>query len=258
MTRNKKSRSEILIEIGLLKIGSETRTSAILFVCGQPMFKLHPTFFDAVVKEIIRRDVHSHVILLRGEFNDWTTILAERLSANIGQYKRTAEGQGRIHLIPRRSRIQFLRLMAGADVAMDTYPFGGGVTTLETLAVGTPVVTLPDSRYLRGRFTYHYLSNILNLKELIVNETVTNEVELQHAVMSYVDKLYEVQRQSEKIRLKILRRKHLLFEAETGRREWMKFLERMRKNVKKTRKVGSQTNVGKAASWKSVPRQKRL
>ena len=264
LKRSRDMRNEILKEIGLSKTKTkmsknmtEARALAKIFVCGQPMFKLHPTFFDAVVKEIIHRDVHSHVVLLRGEYDDWTTMLADRLSTNIGQYQRTSgSGEGRIHLIPRRSRIQFIQLMAGADVAMDTFPFGGGVTTLETLAVGTPVVTLPDAKYLRGRFTYHYLSNILNMNELIVNKTVTNERGLQEAVVLYVDKLYTIQQQTKKIRLKILQRKHLLFEVETGRREWMKFLERMRKNVKKTRTKGRQDNNAKKR-WRPVPRKKR-
>ena len=39
-----------------------------------------------------------------------------------------------------------------SDVVLDTFPFGGGVTSLQTLAMGAPLVTLP-SRFLRGRLT---------------------------------------------------------------------------------------------------------
>ena len=49
----------------------------------------------------------------------------------------------RIVLLPRLSREQFAALLSVATIALDTFPFGGGVTTLETLARGTPVLTLP-------------------------------------------------------------------------------------------------------------------
>lgn len=38
----------------------------------------------------------------------------------------------------------FYSLLRVTDVALDTYPFGGGVTALEALAAGTIVVTAPS------------------------------------------------------------------------------------------------------------------
>ena len=37
----------------------------------------------------------------------------------------------------------YVTLLAAGDVMVDPFPFGGGVTTLEALAVCTPVVTAP-------------------------------------------------------------------------------------------------------------------
>jgi hypothetical protein len=48
--------------------------------------------------------------------------------------------------LPRLDREQFSALLSAATVALDTFPFGGGVTTLETLALGTPVLTLPSKQ----------------------------------------------------------------------------------------------------------------
>ena len=48
--------------------------------------------------------------------------------------------------LPRLAREQFAALLSTATVALDTFPFGGGVTTLETLAHGTPVLTLPSKQ----------------------------------------------------------------------------------------------------------------
>jgi predicted O-linked N-acetylglucosamine transferase (SPINDLY family) len=39
---------------------------------------------------------------------------------------------------------EWLQLLKASDVMLDPFPFGGGVTTLEGLAVCTPVVTCPS------------------------------------------------------------------------------------------------------------------
>ena len=38
---------------------------------------------------------------------------------------------------------EYLALLNAGDIMLDPFPFGGGVTTLESLSVCTPVLTLP-------------------------------------------------------------------------------------------------------------------
>jgi predicted O-linked N-acetylglucosamine transferase (SPINDLY family) len=52
-----------------------------------------------------------------------------------------------------------MRLLALADVSLDSFPFSGGNTTYQALAMGTPVVTLPGD-YLRGRLSLAILCEL--------------------------------------------------------------------------------------------------
>jgi predicted O-linked N-acetylglucosamine transferase (SPINDLY family) len=58
----------------------------------------------------------------------------------------------RVHFVPRLGHVDFRHLCARADVLLDPIHFGGGHTSYEALALGTPIVTLP-SPFLRGRIT---------------------------------------------------------------------------------------------------------
>ncbi len=50
-------------------------------------------------------------------------------------------------------RADYLRLLATADVALDTVHYSGGANSIyDALSVGTPVVTLPTGLH-RGRYT---------------------------------------------------------------------------------------------------------
>src|SRR5262249_21987089 len=59
----------------------------------------------------------------------------------------------RVRFLAPLSGEDFLHLQAAADVLLDPLHFGGGNTSYEAFAVGTPVVTLPGP-FLRSRITY--------------------------------------------------------------------------------------------------------
>ena len=51
---------------------------------------------------------------------------------------------------------QFMSLLKGVDMSLDTPDWNGGNTTLEAYTVGTPVITIPGD-LMRGRHTYGFL-----------------------------------------------------------------------------------------------------
>jgi len=118
------------------------------YLSVQSLFKYHPGF-DRCLVEILRRDPDGHLYLLSGHNPNWDRLLRERLETLM------PEIAARMTFLPHLSREDFIRVMGAADVVLDTPVFSGGKTSLECLATGTPLVTLP-SPYLRGRLTYGF------------------------------------------------------------------------------------------------------
>ena len=69
----------------------------------------------------------------------------------------------------------FRALLAGADIALDTFPYNGGTTTCETLWLGVPVVALKGKPFV-SRMSYAILKEI-GLAELAADD-VAGYVEL--------------------------------------------------------------------------------
>ncbi len=116
-----------------------------LYLCPQNLAKFHPDF-DESIAGILRRDAKGTVVLVTHRRPHITGILKRRFRHTIPDVAH------RITWLPQQPPEKFLGVIRCADVMLDTYPFGGGNTTYEALALGTPVVTLPAT-YMRGRVT---------------------------------------------------------------------------------------------------------
>ena len=71
---------------------------------------------------------------------------------------------------PKMSLAEFLEFTARADVFLDTIGWSGGNTTLETVALDVPVVTLPGPM-MRSRHSYAIL------KMMGVEETIARDID---------------------------------------------------------------------------------
>ena len=130
-----KSRKELGLEEG-----------CTLYLCPQSVYKLHPDF-DEVIAGILKADARGVVVFIEGAQKTWTELLMCRFRNVMPMLV------GRIRVLPRLAGEDFMQLLAVADVMLDPLHWSGGVTTLDALAMGTPVVTLPGE-FMRGRVTY--------------------------------------------------------------------------------------------------------
>lgn len=119
-----------------------------LYGCPQTLFKFHPDYDDVLI-DILARDPAGTLVLHAGRTQMWKTALLRRLEA------KSAGISKRIHWLGNMPREAYIQTLAACSVMLDPFPFGGGNTTLEALAVGTPVVTMPP-RFARGRLAYAF------------------------------------------------------------------------------------------------------
>lgn len=121
-----------------------------LYLCGQMPFKIHPDF-DRVLGDILERDPRGTVALFEAPrtHHHMTAPLLERLRRSNAD---RPDVLSRLRVLPRLSLDRYIGVMRQADVVLDTFHFNGGNTTMQSLALGRPVVTYP-TEMMRGRVT---------------------------------------------------------------------------------------------------------
>ncbi len=118
--------------------------TAHIYSCFQNLHKLHPDT-DEVFGNILRRDPDGMILLLEGSAPDWSEALMNRLRSAI------PDVAGRVGMIPRMLKRDYLNVLALSDVILDSIHHNGGTTSYESLTAGASIVTWP-SRIGFGRY----------------------------------------------------------------------------------------------------------
>ncbi len=113
-----------------------------LYLFAQNLFKLHPQM-DPAFAALVQLDGAARIALVAGHDPAWSEAAEARLRPILGD---------RLVMLPRLSDPQFQGLLSVSDVCLDSFHFSGANTSFQSLAVGTPVVTLPGA-FVRGRQT---------------------------------------------------------------------------------------------------------
>jgi len=103
-----------------------------LYLCPQSLYKFHPDF-DQALAGILAADPDGVLVLLTGLYPEWQAQLENRWQGQLDL--------SRVCWLPRLSRTDYLRLLSCGDLMLDPWPFGGGLTTMQALALGVPVVS---------------------------------------------------------------------------------------------------------------------
>ncbi|MBK8322177.1 MAG: tetratricopeptide repeat protein [Betaproteobacteria bacterium] len=135
-----------------------------LYLCPQSLFKVHPDN-DALFARVLASDPAGRLVF----FEDQDPPLTRDFRARLGRAL-AAKGvsEARAVFLGRAGHADYLRVNALADVMLDTLHWSGGNTSLDAIAMGLPVVTLPGA-FMRGRQSAGMLG-LAGVPELIAKD----------------------------------------------------------------------------------------
>lgn len=131
-----------------------------IYFSPQTLYKFHPAI-DDVIANILRSDPLGRIVLKVGRRPYLAELLKKRFS------KSMPDVASRITFIPQLSQQDYFSMIALSDVMLDTTHFGGFTTTIDAIAVGTPVITWPGE-FMRGRHTMSFY-NKMGIKDCIAD-----------------------------------------------------------------------------------------
>lgn len=133
-----------------------------LYVCPQSLFKVHPEM-DNLLARIVAQDDDALLLFFQSPSRAITEQFGDRVQNALEAHGIAPAGQ--LKFLPRMDSVSFRRMLAAADVVIDSVHWSGGNTSLDALSTGTPVVTWPG-RFMRARQTAAMLA-MMGLEELI-------------------------------------------------------------------------------------------
>jgi protein O-GlcNAc transferase len=146
------------------------RQDAVVYLTCQYLGKYLPQY-DYLFAAIAKRVPNAQFVFLALPNVGIAEQLRQRLINVFSAYELNA--QEHCLLLPRLDYEPYLDLNRCADIMLDSYGWSGGITSLEAVAAGLPVITCPG-KLMRGRHTYAILKR-MGLDLLIAPELKSYE-----------------------------------------------------------------------------------
>jgi protein O-GlcNAc transferase len=172
---------------------------AAVYLSCQSVFKYLPQF-DYIFPRIVKQVPNAQLVFVDSPSETLASKFRQRIKIAFDQYDLDYENY--CLFLPRQDSKGYINLNLISNVFLDTLGWSGGNTTLEAIAYGLPVVTLPG-KFMRGRQSYGFL------KFIEVTDTIANSEDdyIKIAVRLGLDCQWR-----DKIIQRMKDRQHLLFE----------------------------------------------
>ncbi|KAJ8608277.1 hypothetical protein CTAYLR_007280 [Chrysophaeum taylorii] len=138
-------------------------SNSTIYACPQHCLKYHPEFDEAIVG-ILSADPRAVVVV-------------RNCSALVGRLEHLARDNNRLVRVPTLPLGEYVQLFGGAHVALEPFPFGGSITTLDAFEAGTPVVAREPGPSKRPGLT-RALYEILGMRDCCLAPDTRGYVEL--------------------------------------------------------------------------------
>lgn len=110
----------------------------ITFGCANNLYKITEQVVG-VWARILKEVPHSRLMIKARQIDD--TMTADKLRA---RFERFGVMPDRLDLVGRSGHVEHMKIMDAVDIALDPFPYQGGVTSCEALYMGCPVIALDE------------------------------------------------------------------------------------------------------------------
>ena len=181
-----------------------------IYYCNSSFFKMGAEMFE-IFKGILEADPLAIICLTKLNVEYWDGVFFNSLDNYLDlKYK------NRIKFIQRLDYKQNLNFLHISDVFIESYPFGNMNSTLESFAVGLPVISMPTTK-INGRFTYGFYKKMGLEKDYCV-----------FSIKDYISKAVSVACDKDLSKRKeLIEKSKVLFEEQESAIEWENFLRNL-------------------------------
>lgn len=136
-------------------LGSTSKSEHI-YLCPQTAYKFHP-LMDRALLSILEKDKQGVLVLINSKHPEWILQIRDRLALQ------RPDLVSRVRIVSQRHRDEFIAMLGAADVLLDTFPFGGGVSHFESMSAHAPVIVLKHGvpwvpQFAHGIYEYMFRS----------------------------------------------------------------------------------------------------